>query len=395
MKRIWIYLFVIFWLVPDAISQTGQIRGKVFDFRQNQFLVGQLIVLERHQAEQTSRRETETDAEGHYRFQNLEPSSTDHYIVFTEFEGRTYREENVMVTNLASNVTVDLNLNAFTSDLSVMRILRHSIFLQPVPDHVHGEAVHVLEFLSLENRSNLNFQQEFEGKILGCLLPLPSGIEQLQVGISTVEIMEEIAENPVVIPAPILPGKTNIQISYLLHINQVVDLSRLQQFQTESLQLLIPESVPLVVQSKDLEAKTPQTIHNTVYATYETARLIAAGRAVQLQLKLDRSSSTLFIVLIAGLAICIVGFVITMVIHIQKPGQTDPVELETPDRQPDVSWLRKSNVSDLAAVKAIRLEFITRLDEMRQQEKVSERVYNRVRREQVERLEATIAQMQE
>jgi len=395
MKRIWIYLFVIFWLVPDAISQTGQIRGKVFDFRQNQFLVGQLIVLERHQAEQTSRRETETDAEGHYRFQNLEPSSTDHYTVFTEFEGRTYREENVMVTNLASNVTVDLNLNAFTSDLSVMRILRHSIFLQPVPDHVHGEAVHVLEFLSLENRSNLNFQQEFEGKILGCLLPLPSGIEQLQVGISTVEIMEEIAENPVVIPAPILPGKTNIQISYLLHINQVVDLSRLQQFQTESLQLLIPESVPLVVQSKDLEAKTPQTIHNTVYATYETARLIAAGRAVQLQLKLDRSSSTLFIVLIAGLAICIVGFVITMVIHIQKPGQTDPVELETPDRQPDVSWLRKSNVSDLAAVKAIRLEFITRLDEMRQQEKVSERVYNRVRREQVERLEATIAQMQE
>ena len=395
MKRIWIYLFVIFWLVPDAISQTGQIRGEVFDFRQNQLLVGQLIVLERHQAEQTSRRETETDAEGHYRFQNLEPSSTDHYTVFTEFEGRTYREENVMVTNLASNVTVDLNLNAFTSDLSVMRILRHSIFLQPVPDHVHGEAVHVLEFLSLENRSNLNFQQEFEGKILGCLLPLPSGIEQLQVGISTVEIMEEIAENPVVIPAPILPGKTNIQISYLLHINQVVDLSRLQQFQTESLQLLIPESVPLVVQSKDLEAKTPQTIHNTVYATYETARLIAAGRAIQLQLKLDRSSSTLFIVLIAGLAICIVGFVITMVIHIQKPGQTDPVELETPDRQPDVSWLRKSNVSDLAAVKAIRLEFITRLDEMRQQEKVSERVYNRVRREQVERLEATIAQMQE
>ena len=392
MKRIWIYLFVIFWLVPDAISQTGQIRGKIFDFRQNQLLVGQLIVLERHQAEQTSRRETETDAEGHYRFQNLEPSSTDHYTVFTEFEGRTYREENVMVTNLASNVTVDLNLNAFTSDLSVMRILRHSIFLQPVPDHVHGEAVHVLEFLSLENRSNLNFQQEFEGKILGCLLPLPSGIEQLQVGISTVEIMEEVAENPVVIPAPILPGKTNIQISYLLHINQVVDLSRLQQFQTESLQLLIPESVPLVVQSKDLEAKTPQTIHNTVYATYETARLIAAGRAVQLQLKLDRSSSTLFIVLIAGLAICIVGFVITMVIHIQKPGQTDPVELETPDRQPDVSWLRKSNVSDLAAVKAIRLEFITWLDEMRQQEKVSERVYNRVRREQVERLEATIAQ---
>jgi len=164
MKRIWIYLFVIFWLVPDAISQTGQIRGNVFDFRQNQFLVGQLIILERHQAEQTSRRETETDAEGHYRFQNLEPSSTDHYTVFTEFEGRTYREENVIVTNLASNVTVDLNLNAFTSDLSVMRILRHSIFLQPVPDHVHGEAVHVLEFLSLENRSNLNFQQEFKGR---------------------------------------------------------------------------------------------------------------------------------------------------------------------------------------------------------------------------------------
>ncbi len=99
MKRIWIYLFVIFWLVPDAISQTGQIRGKVFDFRQNQPLVGQLIVLERHRDEQTSRRETETDAKGHYRFQNLAPSSTDHYTVFTEFKGRTYREEHVLMVH--------------------------------------------------------------------------------------------------------------------------------------------------------------------------------------------------------------------------------------------------------------------------------------------------------
>ena len=50
---------------------------------------------------------------------------------------------------------------------------------------------------------------------------------------------------------------------------------------------------------------------------------------------------------------------------------------------------------DLEAIKKVRLEFIAHLDEMHQKREMSDRVHKRIRREQVERLSATLAQIQE
>ncbi len=50
---------------------------------------------------------------------------------------------------------------------------------------------------------------------------------------------------------------------------------------------------------------------------------------------------------------------------------------------------------DLETTKKVRLEVIAHLDEMQQKREMSDRVHKRIRREQVERLSATLAQIQE
>ena len=63
--------------------------------------------------------------------------------------------------------------------------------------------------------------------------------------------------------------------------------------------------------------------------------------------------------------------------------------------KPDASWLRKLNDEDLEHVRVARLEFITYLDNARENQRMSERVYNRLRSEQTERLSATLNQRKE
>ncbi len=300
-----------------------------------------------------------------------------------------------MITKWATSITVDLNLNAFTNDPQVIKILRHSLILRPLPDHAHGEAVQALEILRLENTSPFRFRQEINGQMMGCLMVLPAGAEQIQVGSANMEFTSEnLNQNPVQIPAPILSGQTDLTISYILHVNKVIDLSRIQPFQTQNFQLLIPDSLPFFVQSKNLGDKSSQTIHNVVYAAYQTTAPIVKGETIQIQLKNAPSSTTLLIVLIVGLIVCIIGFVLTLVLRIRKSSLVEPIISGVTEAVPDASWLGKSGTNDLESTKSIRLEFIAHLDEMHKKGQVSDRVHKRIRREQVERLSATLAQLQ-
>ena len=204
-----------------------------------------------------------------------------------------------------------------------------------------------------------------------------------------------MSEDPLRVPAPIPTGQTDLTVTYILHTDKVIDLSRTQPFLTEDFQLLIPESLPFFVQSQSLGTKSSQTIHNVVYSVYQTIAPIGIGRKIQIEMKNTPSSPTLQIVLVIGLVICLAGFAFTLVLRIRKPVQVESVPPVATDVVPDASWLKKSNTIDLEAIKKVRLEFIARLDEMHQKREMSDRVHKRIRREQVERLSATLAQIQE
>ena len=53
---------------------------------------------------------------------------------------------------------------------------------------------------------------------------------------------------------------------------------------------------------------------------------------------------------------------------------------------PDASWLNKLGSDDLDRARIARLEMVTRLDEMYEKKEISERVYNRLHKEQLDRL---------
>ena len=397
--------FSLFFPLRGDANQTGQIQGRVFGFGQNRPLVNHPVVLEALQKDKVEKvgdlpnsKEIKTNEEGFYEFRNLPLSFSIYYTISTEFEGNTEQEEDIMVTNWIPSVTVDLNLNlnTFTNDPQVIKILRHSVILRPLPDHAHGEAVQALEILRIENSSQFGFQQEINGQLLACLLDLPAGAEQVQAGSASIEFTQDsMSEDPLRVPAPIPTGQTDLTVTYILHTDKVIDLSRTQPFLTEDFQLLIPESLPFFVQSQSLGTKSSQTIHNVVYSVYQTIAPIGIGREIQIKMKNTPSSPTLQIVLVIGLVICLAGFAFTLVLRIRKPVQVESVPPIATEVVPDASWLKKSNTIDLEAIKKVRLEFIAHLDEMHQKREMSDRVHKRIRREQVERLSATLAQIQE
>ncbi|MBP96136.1 hypothetical protein CMK18_09330 [Candidatus Poribacteria bacterium] len=400
-----IFFFSLFFPLRGDANQTGQIQGQVFDFGQNRPLVNHSVVLEALQKDKVEKvgdlpdsKEIKTNEEGFYEFRNLPLSFSIYYTISTEFEGNTEQEEDIMVTNWIPSVTVDfnLNLNTFINDPQVIKILRHSVILRPLPDHAHGEAVQVLEILRIENSSQFGFQQEINGQLLACLLDLPAGAEQVQAGSASIEFTQDsMSEDPLRVPAPIPTGQTDLTVTYILHTDKVLDLSRTQPFLTEVFQLLIPESLPFFVQSQNLGTKSSQTIHNVVYSVYQTIDPIGIGRKIQIEMKNTPSSPTLQIVLVISLVIFLAGFAFTLVLRIRKPVQVESVPPVATEVVPDASWLNKSNTIDLEAIKKVRLEFIAHLDEMHQKREMSDRVHKRIRREQVERLSATLAQIQE
>ena len=399
------FFFSLFFPLKGDANQTGQIQGRVFDFGKNRPLVNHSVVLKAIQKDKVEKvvdlpnsKEIKTNEEGFYEFRNLPLSFSIYYTISTEFEGNTEQEENIMVTNWIPSVTVDLNLNlnTFINDPQVIKILRHSVILRPLPDHAHGEAVQALEILRIENSSQFGFQQEINGQLLACLLDLPAGAEQVQAGSASIEFAQDsMSEDPLRVPAPIPTGQTDLTVTYILHTDKVIDLSRTQPFLTEDFQLLIPESLPFFVQSQSLGTKSSQTIHNVVYSVYQTIAPIGIGRKIQIEMKNTPSSPTLQIVLVIGLVICLAGFAFTLVLRIRKPVQVESVSPIATEVVPDASWLKKSNTIDLEAIKKVRLEFIAHLDEMHQKREMSDRVHKRIRREQVERLSATLAQIQE
>ena len=399
------FFFSLFFPLRGDANQTGQIQGRVFDFGKNRPLVNHSVVLKAIQKDKVEKvgdlpdsKEIKTNEEGFYEFRNLPLSFSIYYTISTEFEGNTEQEEDIMVTNWIPSVTVDLNLNlnTFINDPQVIKILRHSVILRPLPDHAHGEAVQALEILRIENSSQFGFQQEINGQLLACLLDLPAGAEQVQAGSASIEFAQDsMSEDPLRVPAPIPTGQTDLTVTYILHTDKVIDLSRTQPFLTEDFQLLIPESLPFFVQSQSLGTKSSQTIHNVVYSVYQTIAPIGIGRKIQIEMKNTPSSPTLQIVLVIGLVICLAGFAFTLVLRIRKPVQVESVPPIATEVVPDASWLKKSNTIDLEAIKKVRLEFIAHLDEMHQKREMSDRVHKRIRREQVERLSATLAQIQE
>ena len=409
-----LFIFTVLICLSSAIAQSeiGKIEGQVIDKGENLPLSQQLVVLQiRRESEELQQRETVTDDNGVYTFDNLSTAFDVHYAVSTNYEGKEYAEQDLVLSEWLPNITVNIEIGAFTDDPSQVKIRQHTLIIGPPPaDHAPDGAVSVLELIQVENTSELAFQRSIDNRKAGVHFNLPNGHENAQVD-QTFKQEFGINANRLISNQPLASGTHQVGYSYLMHVvNSDLALSRKLTFDTAQFYVFISDGMPLAPQSRMLGAGRREEIHGLVYTIYATdpANPLSTNQTVDLRFRVTsaappsqsgpgetarKPSDPKMIALIAISAALAGGFLVAAIFKIRSPTAKPTDESQKPEAAPDASWLGKLDVADLERTRVARLEMITRLEELHEKREVSDRVYKRLRKEQADRLAAVLVRM--
>lgn len=407
-------IFTVLICLSSAVAQsnTGKIEGQVIDKKENQPLPHQLVVLQTHrEGEDVQQREMVTDDSGSYSFEDLSTAFDVHYTVSTNYEGEEYIERDIVLSEWLPNITLNIEIGAFTDDMSQIKIRSHSLIVGlPPADHAPDGAVSVLELIQVENTSELAFQTSIDNQSAGIYFNLPNGHENLQVDQTSKQELG-VVENRLIANQPLPPGTHQLGYSYLMHlVNSDLVLSRKLTFDSAQLYVFISDEMPLVPQSRILGAGRQEQIHGLVYTIYATdpAQPLSTNQTVDLRFRATaaapppqsgpgktarKPSDPKMVALIAIAAALAGGFLVVAIFKIRPPAPKLSDDPQTPQAAPDASWLGKLDAADLERTRIARLEMITRLEELHEKREISERVYKRLRKEQSDRLAAVLTRL--
>ncbi len=393
-----------------AQNATGAIKGRVFDGQSNKPLVDQKVTLTIHKGAETQQRETMTASDGSYSFDNLAFGMETYYTVSTTHEGKEHMETDLVLSTWVPESNVDIEIGKFTDDHSVVKVRQHTIIIAPPPpDHAPDGAVSIMELIQIENTSETQFQTTVNSQSVGMHLNLPNGYEGLQID-SMISKDLTLESNKLISKQPLASGRFGSGFSYIMHIDDSgLNLSRSLTFDTDQLYVFITEGLPLAPQSPILGASRQEQIHETIYTIYATdpANTLPIGKTANLNFKVApvaaakgnagirarQPTSAKMIALIAFAAACASGFLVAAIFMVRS-STTHAAESGKTQTNPDASWLNKLGSEDLDSARIARFEMVTRLDEMYKKKEISERVYNRLRKEQVDRLTSILEKTQ-
>ena len=407
-------IFTVLICLSSAVAQnsTGKIEGQVIDKREDLPLSHQLVILQIHQeGEDVHQREMVTDDSGFYIFDDLSTAFDVHYTVSTSYKGEEYIERDLVLSEWLPNITVNIEIGAFTDDPAQVKVRQHSLIIGPPPaDHAPDGAVSVIELLQVENTSELAFQTLMNNQKAGVHFNLPNGYENLQIDQNPNQEFG-VNANRLIANRPLPPGKHQVRYSYLMHIvGSDLVLSRKLTFDTAQLYVFISDGMPLAPQSRMLGAGRREQIHGLVYTIYATdpAKPLSTNQTVDLRFTVAsvappspggtgeiarKPSDPKMIALIAIAAALAGGFLVAAIFKIRSPTPKPSDDSQQPKAAPDASWLGKLDVADLERTRIARLEMITRLEALHEKREISDRVYERLRKEQVDRLAAVLARI--
>ena len=407
-------IFTVLICLSSAVAQsnTGKIEGQIIDKRENRPLPHQLVVLQTYrEGEDVQQREMVTDDSGFYSFEDLSTAFDVHYAVSTNYEGEEYIERDIVLSEWLPNITVNIEIGAFTDDPAQIKIRQHTLIISPPPeDHAPDGAVSVLELIQVENTSELAFQTSIDNQSAGVHFNLPNGHENLQID-QTFKQELDVTANRLIASQPLAPGTHQLGFFYLMHVvDSDLILSRKLTFDTAQFYVFISDGMPLAPQSRMLGAGRQEQIHGRVYTIYATdpAQPLSTSQTVDLRFRVTsvappsqdgtgetvrKPSDPKMIALIAISAALAGGFLVAAIFKIRSPTPKPFDDSQQPQRTPDASWLGKLDVADLERTRIARLEMITRLEELREKREISDRVYERLRKEQADRLAAVLTRI--
>ena len=268
----------------------------------------------------------------------------------------------------------------------------------------------MLELIQVENTSELAFQTSIANQPAGVHFNLPNGHENLQID-QTFKQELDVTANRLIASQPLAPGTHQLGFFYLMHVvDSDLVLSRKLTFDTAQFYVFISDGMPLAPQSRMLGAGRREEIHGLVYTIYATdpAQPLSTNQTVDLRFRVTagapptqsgsgetvrKPSDPKMIALIAISAALAGGFLVAAILKIRSPAPKPSDDSQQPQRPPDASWLGKLDAADLERTRIARLEMITRLEELHEKREISDRVYERLRKEQSDRLAAVLAHL--
>ncbi|HHZ89206.1 TPA: hypothetical protein EYN65_01370 [Candidatus Poribacteria bacterium] len=280
-----------------------------------------------------------------------------------------------------------------------IEILQHTLVIT----HIGNGLITVMELIQAQNQ-DATTQHQGDSPIILCSLPkefLNLKLEPQSVG--------RLAENSgsLELLGLIKPSETqNFGFTYTIRLSETLDLSRRINCETVQLNTFIPEGIPLVPSTEFLSENQQERIHDQTYNIYtsSSAASLQPGQLADVRFQIRKPPSTSTIqnpktetwlrILIAIAAAILGGFLV--VIHFKiRVSPPHANQFLAQQNIADLNWLKKLNSKDLDQAKNARLELILHLDTIYEKEQISEKVYNRLRKEQTEKLDTILKKIRE
>lgn len=386
-----------FLFISPIYSQenVGVIHGKLIDGKVGEPITNHPVTLNIHSAEDISKQETTTDTDGHYHFEKLPIDMQTHYSITTTYNGTEHVEKDLVLSSFVPNLIVDINMGGITDDPSKISIGTYSITIGYASENDMKKGnLSVFEVFVVKNNGTLPFQTKYNEEDVGLYFSLPKGHENF-TGFSPASLTISSSKDHVILPNPIPPGEMDGGFGYSIQSKgREIELSRPTLFHTEQITFLIPEGISIVPHSKRFIMSGRTQFHGRVYIRYVASSEdgFPVGKTPDLRLKVSgrliggQDSNIGQMVLIAVAAALAGGFLVAAIFTLRGTQRSTDTPETTDTTQMDIGWLRKLSDTDLDNARTTRLEYIAILDTMHEKKEISERVYNRLRKEQTDRL---------
>ena len=298
-------------------------------------------------------------------------------------------------TTLAEELSTDNSTNQQTR----IKILQHTLVITKIENGL----MTVMELIQAKNQ-DATIQQQDNRPIILCSLPkeyLSLKLEPQSEGKLTEDSGNLKLQNPM------KPSETqNFGFTYTIRFSETPNLSRRITCETMQLNTFIPDGIPLVPNTKFLKENQQERIHEQTYNIYTTSseKSLQPGQLADVRFQIRKPPSTSNVqnqqtepwlrILIAITAAILGGFLVIIFFKIRvSPPTTN--QAHSQQNAADLNWLKKLNNKNLDQVKNARLELISHLDAIHETEQISEKVYNRLRKEQTEKLSTVLKQIRE
>jgi len=298
-------------------------------------------------------------------------------------------------TTLAEELSADNSTNQQTR----IKILQHTLVITKIENGL----MTVMELIQAKNQ-DATIQQQDNRLIILC--SLPKEFQSLKLEPQSEDKLAEDSGN-LKLQNLIKPSETqNFGFTYTIRFSETPDLSRRITCETMQLNTFIPDGIPLVPNTKFLKENQQERINEQTYNIYTTSseKSLQPGQLADVRFQIRKPPSTSNVqnqqtepwlrILIAIAATILGGFLVIIFFKIRTPPSSSN-QIQSQPNVADLNWLRKLNGKDLEQAKTARLELISHLDAIHETEQISEKVYNRLRKEQTEKLSTVLKQIRE